>query len=172
MPEGPSAPVAALLASPALENSVWYGSALISFLVTGEMTDGRYSVQRWHAAGGFAPPAPHRHGPEDFYILRGEVRFWVGEDELLARAGDFVRTVPGGWHTLRFESDEVEMLAVFAPAGLEGFFRELGRPAQAMELPGGRIGPPDPERLRELAPKYGIEFAPPGTTPADIGTLP
>ena len=49
---------------------------------------------------------------------------------------------------------------------------ELGRPAEAMELPGGRVGPPDPERLRALGPQYGIEFAPPGTTAQDIDTLP
>lgn len=157
---------------PSPANSIWYGSALITYLATAEMTGGSYSMIHWHMERGFTPPAPHRHGPEDFHILRGAVRFWVGTEELVAEAGDFVRTVPGGWHTLQAETDEVEMLAIFAPAGLEGFFSELGRPAEAMELPGGRVGPPDPALLRELGPKYGIEFAPPGTTVQDIGALP
>jgi mannose-6-phosphate isomerase-like protein (cupin superfamily) len=161
-----------ILARPALDNSIWYGSMLISFLATAEMTGARYTLQRMRMQRGFAPPAPHRHGPEDFYILRGQVRFWVGEEEVVATDGDFVRTRPGGWHTLQVESDEAEILAIFAPAGLEGFFCELGRPAQALEPPGGRIGPPDPNRLRALAPTYGIEFSPPGTTPQDIGKLP
>jgi quercetin dioxygenase-like cupin family protein len=157
---------------PSTANSIWYGSALITFLATAEMTGGNYSMIHWWMTKGFAPPAPHRHGPEDFQILRGAVRFWVGTDELVAEAGDYVRTIPGGWHTLQAETDEVEMLAIFAPAGLEGFFRQLGTPAEAMELPGGRVGPPEPDELRALAPKYGIEFAPPGTTVADIATLP
>ena len=161
-----------ILASPSLENSVWYGSALLTFLATAEMTGGRYSLQVMRLTKGFAPPAPHRHGPEDFYILRGQVRFWVADQEVVAGAGDYVRTLPGVWHTLQAESDEAEVLLLFSPPGMEGFFRELSRPAEAMELPAGRVGPPDPDRLRGLAPKYGLEFAPPGTRPQDIPALP
>ena len=161
-----------VFARPSLDNSIWYGSALISVLATAETTDGRYSLLAWRLAKGFAPPAPHRHGPEDFYILRGEVRFWAAGDQILARAGDLVRAPSGVWHTLQAESDEAEFLLLFSPPGMDGFFRELGTPAGAMELPGGRVGPPDPNRLRALGPKYGIEFAPPGTTAADMAKLP
>lgn len=163
---------APIFARPSLENSTWYGSGLISFLATAEMTGGRYSLQVMRMQKGFTPPAPHRHGPEDFYIIRGQVRFWVADKEVVATDGDFVRTLPSVWHTLQIESDEAEILVLFAPAGMEGFFRELGRPAEALEPPGGRVGPPDPERLRALAPKYGLEFAPPGTTPGDMDQLP
>lgn len=161
-----------ILRRPDLAHSIWYGSALIGVQATAETTGGQYALLRWRGTKGFAPPAPHRHGPEDFYILRGQVRFWVGGEEVIASAGDLVRTAPGVWHTLQIESDEAELLLLIAPAGMEGFFVELGRPAEALELPGGRVGPPDPARLRALGPKYGIEFAPPGTTPQDIPTLP
>ena len=161
-----------IFARPSLENSIWYGSALISVLATAEMTGGRYTLLHWRMQRGFTPPAPHRHGPEDFYIIRGQVRFWVAGDELLATDGDLVRTPPGVWHTLQAESDEAEFLLLCAPAGMEGFFRELGRPAEALELPAGRVGPPDPARLLALGPKYGIEFSPPGTTPRDMDKLP
>ena len=159
-------------ARPSLENSIWYGSALISCLGTGEMSGGRYSLLRWCMQQGFTPPAPHRHGPEDFYILRGQLRFWVADKELVATAGDLVRTPPGIWHTFVVESDEAEFLLLFAPAGMEEFFQTLGRPAEALELPAGRVGPPDPARIRALGSKYGIEFAPPGTTVHDMGKLP
>jgi len=161
-----------VVARPSLSNSTWYGSALISLLATAEMTDGRYALQVMRMQKGFKPPAPHRHGPEDFYIIRGQLRFWVGDEQIVATAGDFVRTPPGIWHTLQVESDEAEFLVIFAPAGMEGFFRELSQPAAAMELPAGRVGPPDPNRLRALGPRYGIEFSPLGTTPADIRRLP
>jgi quercetin dioxygenase-like cupin family protein len=163
---------ASTFARPGLENSIWYGSALISFLATAEMTGGHYSMLRWRMQKGFTPPAPHRHGPEDFYILRGQLRFWMGDAEIVATEGDLVRTLPGVWHTFQVESDEAEFLILFAPAGMENFFRTLGRPAEAMELPAGRVGPPDVERMRALVPQYGIEFSPPGTTPQDIGKLP
>jgi Cupin domain len=123
-------------------------------------------------ARGFAPPAPHRPGPEDFYILRGQLRFWVADQQVVAGAGDLVRTPPGIWHTFQVESDEAEFLVLFTPGGMEGFFQQLGRPAVAMELPAGRVGPPDAARLRELGPSYGIEFAPAGMTAADMDRLP
>ncbi|MGI8855428.1 MAG: cupin domain-containing protein [Thermomicrobiales bacterium] len=161
-----------VFARPGLDNSVWYGSALLSFLATAEMTGGRYTLQVMRMAKGFTPPAPHRHGPEDFYIIRGQVRFWMAGEEIVARAGDFVRTLPGVWHTLQVESDEAEFLVIFSPAGMEDFFRTLARPAEAMGLPAGRVGPPDAARLRALAPQYGAEFSPPGTTPQEMGDLP
>ncbi len=156
------------LVRPGVDNSIWYGSGVFTFLGSTEMSEGRYSLQRVVISKGFAPPAAHRHGPEDFYIVRGQVHFWAGEDEFIAEAGDFVRTTPGGWHTFQAESDEAEMLIIFSPAGLENFFKELGRPAESMDLPGGRVGPPDPARLRELGPKYGIEFAPPGKSAREL----
>ncbi|MGI8688974.1 MAG: cupin domain-containing protein [Thermomicrobiales bacterium] len=163
---------APIFARPNLENSLWYGSALINSLATAAMTGGHYALLRWRMQKGFTPPAPHRHGPEDFYIIRGQLRFWVAGEELVATDGDFVRTPPGIWHTFQVESDEAEFLIIFSPAGMETFFQTLGRPAEAMELPAGRVGPPDPERLRALAPRYGAEFSPPGTTPQDMRTLP
>ena len=159
-------------ARPSLENSSWYGSALVSLLATSEMSGGRYSLQVITMTKGFAPPAPHRHGPEDFYILRGELRCWVGGEEFVAVEGDYVRTLPGVWHTLQAESDEVVALQIFSPPGLEELFRQVGRPAEALEMPAGRVGPPDAELIRAFGLKHGIEFASPGTTPRDIGKLP
>jgi len=161
-----------VFAQPRLENSTWYGSLLVSLLATPEMTGGRYSLQVARGGKGFAPPAPHRHGPEDFYILSGQVRFWVAREEILANAGDYVRTLPGVWHTLQIESDEAAILQIFSPPGLEELFQQMGKPAETMELPAGRVGPPDADRLRAFGLTHGIEFAPPGTTPQDIGRLP
>lgn len=166
------ASTAPLVSRPDLSNSLWYGSALLSFLATGEQTGGQYAMVRFALTRGFSPPAPHRHGPEDFYILNGRVRFWVGAEQVVAAAGDLVRTPPGIWHTFQVESDEAEFLLLFSPAGMESFFTAMGRPAEAMELPGGRVGPPDPVRLRALAPQYGIELAPPETTVEQMDRLP
>lgn len=45
------------------------------------------------------------------------------------------------------------------PAGFEGYFRELSEPPQALELPPPLDGPPDIERLVEVAGRYGVTFA-------------
>ncbi|HEY7909340.1 MAG TPA: cupin domain-containing protein [Thermomicrobiales bacterium] len=80
-------------------------------------------------------------------FIRGQLRFWVAGEEIVATDGELVRTPPGIWHTLQVESDEAEFLTIFSPAGMEGFFRTLGRPAETME------------------------FSPPGTTPQDMDKL-
>lgn len=163
--QGTSGPV---LVRANLENSIWYGSSLITLLASAAMTGGRYALQRMHLTRGFAPPAAHRHGPEDFYILSGAVRFWAGHEEFVAREGDFVRTIPGGWHTLQAETDEAEFLVIFSPAGMERFFQSLGRPAESLDLPGGRVGPPNADLMRQIAPQFGLEFAPPGKSAAEM----
>ena len=87
MPAPADIPQAPNFTRTALDNSIWYGSALITTLARGETTGGHYSLLAWRLARGFAPP-PHRHGPEDFYITRGVIRFWVADRELVAVGGD------------------------------------------------------------------------------------
>src|ERR1700674_4695070 len=59
-----------VLMRPDLANSVWYGSALVSLLVSSETTGGHYALVHVRIQRAFAPP-PHRHGPEAFSIIRG-----------------------------------------------------------------------------------------------------
>jgi hypothetical protein len=40
------------------------------------------------------------------------------------------------------------MLLLVVPSGLEGFFRTLSRPAEAMTLP--PAGPPSPEQMEQM----------------------
>ncbi len=49
-----------------------------------------------------------------------------------------------------------ELPTFYTPGGLEGLFLEVGEPAtDPAERP---QGPPDPSRLLERAPHYGLEF--------------
>ena len=73
-----------------------------------------------------------------------------------ASAGSFVfcpREVP---HLLTVESDEVRMLTLCAPGGVERLFVELGRPAGTRTLPPDGEEP-DVERIVTLAAHYGAE---------------
>lgn len=152
-----------ILTRPDLANSTWYGSALLSLLAAPEATGGRYALLHVRIQSAFTPP-PHRHGPEAFYVLRGRVRFEIAGDELVATAGDFVNVPPGAWHTFTIESDEAEYLLVAAPPGLERLFWRAGRPAETLEPPAGRVGPPDLARVRAVSAELGIELAPPGSS--------
>ncbi|MGH2217657.1 cupin domain-containing protein, partial [Enterococcus faecalis] len=75
-----------------------------------------------------AEPPPHVHHREDesFLVLAGELTVRVGDDLLRACAGSLVfcpRDVP---HLLTVESDEVRMLTLCTPGGVERLFVELG----------------------------------------------
>ncbi|MFE2642684.1 cupin domain-containing protein [Streptomyces nigra] len=55
------------------------------------------------------------------------------------------------------ETDPAKMIAVFAPAGMEEMFREIGRPGTR-----GQLAPPldlaDVEAMGAVAEKYGFTF--------------
>jgi hypothetical protein len=113
-------------------------------------------------------PAPHRHSPEAFYIIDGRLRFEVAGEEIIAGPGDLVNVPRDAWHTFTVESDEAEYLIMFSPPGIEQIFFRVGRPAAALELPAGRVGPPDLAQLQAIASELGIETAPPGTSTNEL----
>ena len=71
------------------------------------------------------PPHVHREHDEVFIILNGTFRFILGETVTNAPQGTVV-LVPRGWsHGFTMEPGSTALLLV-VPAGLEGYFRELG----------------------------------------------
>ena len=71
------------------------------------------------------PPHIHREHDEAFYILAGTFRFLLGHEKLEAPSGSLVVVPRGTRHG--FETNEgCKALLFTIPAGLEGFFVELG----------------------------------------------
>src|SRR6516164_10765175 len=62
-----------------LEQSVWYSGHLLTFLATGEDTQGEFALIALSSRKGNVPP-PHIHHREDetFYVLEGEMTFSAG----------------------------------------------------------------------------------------------
>ncbi|MGE5327274.1 MAG: cupin domain-containing protein [Deltaproteobacteria bacterium] len=95
--------------------------------------------------GGGPPPHIHHDHEEYFYIIQGTFTFLIGEQKLEAPAGS-VAWVPRGMRHAFQATDGARALGFIMPAGLEGFFRELGAGLMA--------GRPDGELRAELARKY------------------
>ncbi|CCG04824.1 quercetin 2,3-dioxygenase [Blastococcus saxobsidens] len=135
----------------------WSLGELLTVLATGEQTGGAFSLLEERLPRGAEPP-PHVHHREDesFLVLAGELTVQAGDDLFRARAGSLVfcpRDVP---HLLTVESEEVRMLTLCTPGGVERLFVELGEPATAPTLP-PHDRAPDPERVVTLAAHYGAE---------------
>lgn len=143
--------------------SFWAFGALITIKASAETTGGRVAVIEHLAARGAGSPL-HVHHNEDewFYVIEGELAFWVGGQTVRAPQGAFVygpRDIP---HTFQVQSDLARFLLVAEPGGFEKFMREMSQPALAMSPP-PPSAPPDLERIVATAARYGIEIlGPPG----------
>ena len=143
-----------------LEQSVWYSGWLMTLLATGQDTQGQFALVESVARKGNVPP-PHIHHREDeiFYVLEGEMTFSVGDRTIKATPGTMVFLPRDVAHSFVIESEQVRVLAVSAPAGLEGFFKECSVPAPSMTLPPPTETPySEIQKMMALAPKFGIEF--------------
>ena len=100
------------------------------FLATGEDTNCKYAlIEALVGPGGGPPPHVHSREEEGFYILEGEITFFVGDQRLVASAGVFANMPLGIPHSFKNESGQpAKMLISVAPAGLEQMFFEVGVP--------------------------------------------
>ncbi len=140
----------------------WWFGALATIKATGEQTGGRYSLVEILAPDGYEGVLHvHHFEDEGFYILEGELTFYVGDQMIKARPGSFLfgpKDVP---HAFRVDSGPARMLFIFSPAGLEGFIRESSEPARSLDVPSQPEAPPDEaemEQLAALAARYGGEI--------------
>jgi quercetin dioxygenase-like cupin family protein len=143
-----------------LDHSVWYNGALMTFLATGEDTQGRFALIEAVQRKGNSPPL-HVHHREDeiFYVLEGELTVSVGDRTMKAAPGTMVFLPRNVQHTFAIESEQARMLILLTPAGFEGWFKELSVPAPAMTLPPAtEVAYGDVQRMLEAAPRYGLKF--------------
>jgi quercetin dioxygenase-like cupin family protein len=126
-----------------------------------EQTEGRLFQLLCKDRRGGAPPL-HIHHREDetFYVIAGEITFFIGDQRIDATAGDFVFAPKDVPHAFLVTSDRADYLASFSPAGAEQFFAEVAQPV----VPGEPAPPPsapDPEEFARIAASYGIEIVGP-----------
>lgn len=159
--------VAPIVAGPGEGEALWFLGILATVKSSAETTGGAVAVIEHLAPRGSGSPL-HVHGREDewFYVLDGELTFWVGGEVSVAPAGTFVFGPKGIPHTFIVSSEEARFLLVTEPAGFEQFMRAVGEPAARLEIPPPATEPPDVAALTAAAAEYGIEIVGPPGIPA------
>ena len=139
--------------------ALWFNGGLGLLKATGELTDGRFAALELRAPKGFASPLHiHRQEDEFFIVLSGEIRLEHGENLIEAVAGSLAYGPRGVPHRFHVDSDEARLLLLFGPAGVEGFFREGGKPAGSVAIPPAGEQFIDRETLKEIGSRYHQEF--------------
>jgi quercetin dioxygenase-like cupin family protein len=148
--------------------ALWWIGMLATIKATKEQTGGQYTLLEILAPEGFASPLHvHHFEDEGFYILEGEMTFYVGDQTIKARPGSFLfgpREVP---HAFTVDSGPARLLFVLSPAGFEDLVREMGEPARERSIPPQPEAPPDEaemQRMAAIAARHGNEILgpPPG----------
>ena len=143
-------------------DAVWWQRGLMEIKARAEDTGGALGMTEGHFIHeGYGPPL-HVHSREDeaMYVLEGQIRFRVGDDEFVAGPGTWVWQPRGVPQAFKVESGSARALCIWTPGGLERMFEEGGVPVgDSTEPP--EPPQPDPEAAAALARKFDFEVVGP-----------
>ena len=146
--------------------ALWWIGMLATIKATKEQTGGQYTLVEILAPEGFASPLHvHHFEDEGFWILEGELTFYVGDRTMKAQPGSFLfgpKEVP---HAFAVDSGPARLLFLLSPAGFEDLVREIGEPAKDLTLPPeGPLDEAEMRRMAAIAARHGNEMLgpPPG----------
>src|ERR1700744_3543363 len=167
MSNSSSRQVAPIVAGPGEGEALWFLGVLATIKSSAETPAGPVAVLEPLAPRGAGSPL-HVHSREDewFYVIEGELTFWVDGETIVAPAGGFVFGPKGLPHTFMVSSEQARFLLVTEPAGFEQFMRAVGEPATRLEIPPPATEPPDVAALSAAAGEFGIEITGPPGIPA------
>lgn len=139
-------------------HSVSLGALGVVHKISGRDTGDSFSVVEHPMEPGTLGALPHTHTNEDEYsfVLEGEVGVLIGEDEYRATPGTYILKPRGVLHTFWNPGPRAaRILEIISPAGFEGYFDEM---AEVLSAAAG--GPPDFDKMGEIAGKYGLRLHP------------
>jgi len=134
----------------------WMGETCTLFLATGETTNGQFCLVEETAKRGEAVPL-HRHEQdvESFYVLEGELCFYIDDQPAIrCGPGSFLHVPAGAIHGFRIASDAARYL-IFTTARHGEFYRAISIPADASGVPATYSV--DWDKVLATAQDFGIE---------------
>jgi quercetin dioxygenase-like cupin family protein len=134
------------------------GDRQIKIKVDGESTGGMYSIVEDTMPPHYSGQTLHLHRNTDeaFYVVKGTLRFQLGDEKVEAPAGSFVSVPRGMVHALMNPTAEpVTCLIILSPPGFEKYFEEL---AQVVNTN------PGPETLLAIGSRHDREVVGPPMT--------
>lgn len=146
-------------------DQLWFLDSLVAVRnAHNEGQDGISLIEQWAPYGDSPPLHFHRTEDELFYVLEGELRIQVQQEELRLKPGQALLAPKGIAHTYRVESSGgAHWLVITAHGDFERFVRALARPAEQPTLP-PPAGEPTQEAIQQLsetARAHGIEIVGP-----------
>jgi mannose-6-phosphate isomerase-like protein (cupin superfamily) len=137
---------------------IWIVGDTMTIKATAESTGGSLMLLENLTAPGGGPP-PHIHTREDefWYVLEGRFEIRIGDEAHVLGPGGFAYAPRGTVHNFRNTVETPSRILVgFTPGGMEGFFRQSGRPA-ADDGPAPPVDESEIARTMAAAPEYGVE---------------
>jgi quercetin dioxygenase-like cupin family protein len=146
--------------------ALWHLGALLNFKALGEETHGEFWALEGLADRGMRVPLhAHSREIEVWYVLEGQIRFTIGDQQHTLGPGSFAYIPRETPHTFQVLSGTARWFGFGAPAGLDQWFFETGQPAGSLTLPPPPDGPPDVAAIVASLIAYGTETLGP---PPDI----
>lgn len=133
--------------------------SVVTLLVTGSVTEGRFALIEVVEKGGVEHPL-HVHSREDelVCVLDGLVSFHLDGQWVERKTGEILLFPRGREHTYAVGPEGARLLVLMTPAGLEGYYQELAQPER------GPCEYQDAERLVVVAARYGVTITGPRPT--------
>jgi quercetin dioxygenase-like cupin family protein len=130
------------------------GTFAMSVKADADVTGGAFTLLEAQEPPGFGPPLHiHRDAAEAFYVLEGEYRIFVGDDEWVCPAGSFIFIPAGVVHGFRVGQAPSRKLNLYTPAAMVGYFDDLSAEVES--------GVDRPDRVAAIAERYGMEVVGP-----------
>lgn len=132
----------------------WMGKTSTHFLATGALTGGAFALVEERSIRGISVPLhKHDNDVESFYILEGEVTFFLdSKPGVRAITGAFIHIPQSTVHGFRIESETVRYL-IMTTAHHAEFYRAITLPST-----GGIV---DDTVIGKACQEYGVEFVGP-----------
>jgi len=142
------------------EDAFWWQGGLYRMKARAADTGGALGLVETELYRGFGPPLHvHRREDEAFYVIEGEVRFRLAEEEFVGGPGTWVWGPRGVPHTFKVESEAARALILVTPGGFEAMFEVGGVPVS--ESPEPPVQEYDPAHTVAISAQFGFEVVGP-----------